>query len=165
MKFTIILAIIVLLLNKLIGYYMPKNNTKIIDLGHNILPRFPENLNDAVTGLTFIAALFYRNVLLKGDYLKYITTMYFFRSLTIFLTILPQPAERDKCNRSIRNNCNDFLYSGHTILNVVTSYFIGYPMWPIWPIITSLITIGSLSHYSVDVLLSWLIFFSLKMRI
>lgn len=165
MKFTIILAIIVLLLNRLSGYYIPKNNTKIIDMGHNVLPRFSENFNDGITGLTVLAALFYRDVLLKGDYLKYITIMYFFRALTVFLTVLPAPAERKKCTHSIRSDCNDFLYSGHTIFNVVTSYFIGYPMWPIWPIITSLVTIGSLAHYTVDVVLAWFIFFSLKIRI
>ena len=58
MKFTIILAIIVLLLNRLSGYYIPKNNTKIIDMGHNVLPRFSENFNDGITGLTVLAALF-----------------------------------------------------------------------------------------------------------
>ena len=61
--------------------------------------------------------------------------MYFFRALTVFLTVLPAPEDRPHCKYGIQDDCNDFLYSGHTIFNVVTSYFIGYPIWATWDIL------------------------------
>ena len=160
----ILLLLLVLGINFLVGKYAIKKGTdKIVDFGHKILPMLPENTNDILMIITIIFAIIFRNRL-THKYFKILAIMYFFRAITIFLTVLPVPEGREKCKPGFINHCNDFIFSGHTTFNVVTSYFIGKPLWPIWPVITSLGTVASKSHYSIDVGLVWIIFYSLISR-
>tara|TARA_Y100000389_G_scaffold203419_1_gene251789 strand:- start:3711 stop:4289 length:579 start_codon:yes stop_codon:yes gene_type:complete len=139
---------------------------EIYDVGHEVLPQAYDKTNDFQLLIT-AAMLLWK---LPGwespkinSYLTFLIVMYFFRTLTTYVTVLPAPPDRE-CKKGLLSNCNDFIFSGHTTFNVVTSYFIGAPIWPVWPMITSVGTVASREHYTVDVLLAWLIFFALKSK-
>lgn len=139
---------------------------EIYDVGHEVLPQAPDKTNDVQLVITAAMLLFK----LPGwespkinSYLTFLIVMYFFRLLTTYVTSLPAPPGRE-CKKGLLSNCNDFIFSGHTTFNIVTSYFIGVPVWPVWPMITSVGTVASREHYTVDVLLAWLIFFALKSK-
>ena len=150
--------------NMLSGMCIRKGHDKIIDMGHNVLPLFPGCTNDVLALITLVLAFVYRDRL-TPKYIKVLSIMFLFRAITICLTILPIPPGRSKCKEGLIQHCNDFIFSGHTTFNVVTSYFIGKPVWPLWPILTSLGTVGSRNHYTIDVALVWFIFFSLYIKI
>ena len=61
--------------------------------------------------------------------------------------------------------CNDYIFSGHSAFNIVSSYHIGSPLWPVWPAVTSLFSIASREHYSVDVVIAWIIFAAMKSKL
>ena len=88
------------------------------------------------------------------------------RVVTITLTILPRPKNisDDKKNMFV-DGYNDYIFSGHATSSLVISYFIGAPYWPILPIINSIAIIGSRNHYTIDVVLSWFIFFALITKV
>ncbi len=137
---------------------------EIYDVGHEVLPKTSDNTNDfqlVLTALMLVWKLPGWESSKINSYLIFLIVMYFFRLLTTYVTTLPAPPDRD-CKKGLLSNCNDFIFSGHTTFNIVTSYFIGAPVWPVWPMITSVGTVASREHYTVDVLLAWLIFFALK---
>lgn len=139
---------------------------EIYDVGHEVLPRTSESTNDfqlVLTALMLVWKLPGWESSKINSYLTFLIVMYFFRLLTTYVTTLPVPPDRD-CKKGLLTNCNDFIFSGHTTFNIVTSYFIGTPIWPIWPMITSVGAVASREHYTVDVLLAWLIFFALKSK-
>ncbi len=139
---------------------------EIYDVGHKILPKTPDKTNDVQLVITAVMLLWK----LPGwespkinSYLTFLIVMYFFRLLTTYSTSLPAPPGK-KCKGGVLAQCNDYIFSGHTTFNIVTSYFIGAPVWPVWPMITSVGTVAEREHYTVDVLLAWLIFFALKCK-
>ena len=138
----------------------------IYDVGHEVLPRTSESTNDfqlVLTALMLVWKLPGWESSKINSYLTFLIVMYFFRLLTTYVTSLPAPPGKE-CKSGVLAQCNDFIFSGHTTFNIVTSYFIGAPVWPVWPMITSVGTVASREHYTVDVLLAWLIFFSLKSK-
>ena len=138
---------------------------KIYDLGHDMLPTAPYFTNDVQAGITLMVLLYkiptWSNTKIHS-YLTFIALMLFFRMLTTYATTLPVARDICPCKPGFLTKCNDYIFSGHTTFNVVTSFFIGAPLWPIWPLVASVGTVASRSHYTVDVLLAWLIFLSLK---
>jgi hypothetical protein len=152
--------ILALAANKVAGMCIPKGQNIIVDVGHNILPNFPKYTNDVLLFITLVFAFLNKNKF-TPKYFKILAIMYLFRAVCVCLTVLPRPRKDDNCKSGLLQNCNDFIFSGHTTFNVVTSYFLGKPFWPYWPMITSLGTIGSRNHYTIDVALVWFIFFSL----
>ena len=150
--------------NIIAGRCIRKGDDKIYDLGHAFIPKMPECTSDVLLVITMLIAVLYKDRF-TPKYIKVLSLMYLFRAVCICMTVLPLPASRGKCTPGVIKHCNDFIFSGHTTFNVVTSYFIGQPLWPVWPIITSLGTVGSGNHYSIDVVLVWLIFGSLIIKI
>ncbi len=150
--------------NILAGRCIKKDHDGIYDLGHEFLPKLPACTNDVLLVITMLIALLYKDRF-TPKYVKILSLMYLFRAVCVCMTVLPMPDGRGKCKGGIIQHCNDFIFSGHTTFNVVTSYFIGQPLWPVWPIITSLGTVASRNHYSIDVVLVWFIFFSLIVKI
>tara|TARA_R110002072_G_scaffold280876_1_gene443325 strand:+ start:15737 stop:16315 length:579 start_codon:yes stop_codon:yes gene_type:complete len=139
---------------------------EIYDIGHNALPQMHESTNDIQLIIT-VAMLLLKipswNSPKINSYLTFLIVMYFFRLLTTYSTSLPNPQGKE-CKKGALAQCNDYIFSGHTTFNIVTSYFIGAPVWPVWPMITSVGTVASREHYTVDVLLAWVIFFALKCK-
>lgn len=158
----LILLLISILLNVLGGKLIPKNKSEIVDTGHSILPKIPSTVPDIMLVITLLITAFsYKKI--TNHALIVLSFMFFFRFITTVSTILPVPKGEKKCTPSDLplNYCNDYIFSGHASTIIVLSYFIGKPLWPIWPIISSLCIIASRQHYTVDVQIAWILFFSI----
>ena len=159
--------------NLMTGYYVSykrnvKENDKIYDLGFKILPNLEkyDYINDCILIIPTLFLIYHFGDWTKNKRSTFLFTMglmYLFRSLSNYVTTFPS---MKKCDlKPPFGFCNDFMFSGHTTFNIVISYFVNGILWPIWPIITSILTIATREHYSVDVLIAWLIFGSLQCKI
>ena len=83
------------------------------------------------------------------------------RALTTRVTILPSPI-CDKTHPKALGGCNSCIFSGHAAFMLIFSYYI-YKCFPqmlkwllIYAILGSVLIITTRSHYTIDVLVSWL---------
>ena len=168
----IVYLLLALLVNCLVGHFVAakrgeKYGGKIRDVGFDILPDL--NAHEYLTDLTLIlpALLLVANwnTINRDGYVMMLTFMYFARALSNFVTHLPYATDKECKAKPPLGFCNDYIFSGHTTFNIVTSYFLKNGMFPVYPIFSSLITIATRSHYSIDVLIAWIIFFALKCNI
>ena len=171
--FIYILFLLALLLNGLIGYTASyKRNVKegdpVYDLGFKILPNLEkyDHLGDYALIIPIIFVLFSWGSWGKSkreNFLTMFTLMYTFRALSNYVTTLPSSK---KCNlKPPFGFCNDYMFSGHATVNIISSYYVGLPLWPVWPILTSLFSVASREHYSVDVVIAWVIFAAMKSKL
>jgi len=169
-----IFALLSLMFNLMIGYFItskrangPKGD-KIYDVGFSILPDLSryEYINDVMllVPLLFVMILWSKWSLDKRtSMILMLGMMYLFRAIALYATTYPSPKE---CKmRPPFGFCNDHMFSGHTSFNLVLSSFVGRPLWPIWPMITSIMSVATRDHYTVDVVIAWLIFGALKCNV
>lgn len=164
--------IIALLMNSVVGNLISRKrgqgfNGKIMDIGFDILPDLSkyEWLHDFTLIIPIIFLALNWNNIDQKKYIKFLTIMYFMRAICNIATQYPR-AKINACHKSNPlSNCNDYMFSGHTTFNIVTSYFLKNGMFPIYPMISSLITISTREHYTADVIVAWIIFFALKCNI
>jgi len=165
--------------NCLVGYYISarrgENDTgKVRDVGFEMLPDLSRyevvhDLTGVVIPSLFLAYKWFSaggwSDAVKKRYLMTLTFMYAARAMTNIVTQLPS-AKPGVCKVSPPFSfCNDYMFSGHTTFTIVTSYFVGKVLYPVYPIFASLVTIATREHYSVDVLVAWIIFFAVQCRI
>lgn len=171
----VLLFLLSLVTNVLVGYYISArkgNGTggTIYDVGFDFLPNWEkfEHLPDYLLAVPILFLLYYGpawSSSKKISYLTFLTLMYFARSLCNAVTVMPY-TKREPCKiRPGFGYCNDYTFSGHTTLNLVTSSFIGAPLWPVWPVISSLASILTRDHYTIDIVIAWILFFAFKCRI
>jgi len=164
-----ILLAIALLLNTLVGRLISKPRGEgfggnIRDVGFDILPDLShyEILHDITLIVPFVLLVLNWKSIDSNKYISFLTIMYFMRALSNIVTQFPR-AKSKPCNQNNPlSNCNDYMFSGHTTFNIVTSYFLNKGLFPVYPIISSLVTISTRAHYSIDVLMAWIIFYALK---
>jgi len=173
-----IVAILALASNWLAGYYITTRrgqgyDGKTRDIGFELLPNLSkyEILHDLVAVIPTLLLVYnwFRpggwSDGVKNRYLLTLTFMYAARAMTIIVTQLPA-AKPGACKPNPPFSfCNDYMFSGHITFNIVTSYFVGKVLYPLYPIISSLVTIATREHYSIDVLVAWIIFFAIQCRI
>jgi hypothetical protein len=169
------LFLLSLVTNILVGYYASHRNGsgrggQIYDVGFHLLPNWEkfEHLPDYLLTVP-ILFLFYKwpswSGKTKNNYLLLLTLMYFARALCNAVTVLPY-TKQEPCKLKPRFAfCNDYTFSGHTTFNVVTSNFVGAPLWPVWPLISSTVSVLTRDHYTLDILLPWILFFALKCNV
>lgn len=170
-----VLFVLSLVMNILVGLNISYKHGSgkdgpIYDMGFNLLPNLEqyEHLPDY---LLIVPALFLLYTwpswtkLKRNSYLTFLTIMFFARAICNMTTVLPYTKQTPCKIRPGFGYCNDYMFSGHTTFNIITSNFVGSPLWPIWPIFTSLITIATRDHYTIDTLIAWILFFAFKCRI
>ena len=168
----LLLLVIALLMNSIVGRLICKKrgqgfNGNIMDIGFEFLPNLTEHewLHDFTLILPIVFVVFKWNNIDQGRYVTFLTIMYFMRAICNVATQYPR-AKINHCDRSNPlSNCNDYMFSGHTTFNIVTSYFLQNGMFPLYPIFSSLVAISTREHYTADVVVAWLIFFALKTNI
>ena len=164
-----------LVVNILVGYYISAqkgNGTggPIYDLGFHLLPNWEqhEHLQDYLLAVPILLLLYawpLWSSKKKNDYLLLMTLMYFARAVCNAVTVMPYTKQEPCKLRPRFAFCNDYTFSGHTTLNVVTSNFVGAPLWPLWPAISSVVSVLTRDHYSLDIVLAWILFFALKCNV
>jgi len=164
--------------NWLVGYYITSrrgenDKGKVRDVGFEVLPDLSryEILHD-LTGVIptiFLAYNWFRpggwTDAVKNRYVLTLTFMYAARAMTNIVTQFPAAKPGTCTPNPPLSFCTDYMFSGHTTYNIVTSYFSGGVLYPVYPILASLTTIATREHYSVDVLVAWIIFFAVQCRI
>ena len=168
-----IILLVSLILNIIIGYHASyKRNIKegenVYDIGFDALPNLEKyhKLGDYILIVPFLFVLFSWNSWTrtkKGNYLSMLILMFSFRALSNYVTTIP--SSKECLLKPPFGFCNDYIFSGHSAFNIVSSYHIGSPLWPIWPAVTSLFSIASREHYSVDVVIAWIIFAAMKSKL
>jgi len=162
---------IALLMNTLVGKFISRVRGegfggKIRDIGFDFLPDLTkyEVLHDVTMILPLILLVINWNGINQKGYISFLTTMYFMRAISNVVTQFPRAKIKPCKEGSPLSNCNDYMFSGHTTFNIVTSYFLNNGMFPVYPIVSSLVTVSTRAHYSVDVVIAWIIFFALKFK-
>jgi hypothetical protein len=158
--------------NILVGHYISaqKGGDKIFDVGFDMLPNWEhrEHLADYLLVVPGLFLLFSWNTWTttkQNKYLLILSLMYFARAVCNAVTVLPY-TKREPCKiKPGLNYCNDYTFSGHTTMNVVTSSFVGAPLWPAWPLFSSLVSILTRDHYTIDIVLAWILFFAISCNI
>lgn len=90
------------------------------------------------------------------------------RMVMCSVTIFPSPICKIKRAEAI-GGCHDCMFSGHTSITLLLSYCI-YQCFPhnvckysllVYSIVSSIVIIASRNHYTVDVIVAWLVVYSL----
>lgn len=170
-----LLLVISLIVNVIVGYHISaqKGNHKggdIHDVGFEFLPNLEkyEHLPDylLIVPITFLVYNWSSwSAIKKKNYMTLLTVMFFARAICNAVTIMPYTKEKPCEIKPRFGFCNDYTFSGHTTVNLVTSEFIGAPLWPVWPIVSSIISILTRDHYTIDIVIAWILFFALKCNI
>lgn len=175
--------IFVLFIFIIIAYYKSlkfHNHTlqHIQDIGHTHLP-YVKNyyLNDVFLILPNLYMVYIlhinKKLFLLKHYLLLVLILYSLRWFLHNTTVLPviKSKQKDKnyvkkyCANKINLNggCNDYIFSGHVTLVLLSLMFIMYakgevvPELVIYSVFFSVLVICSHTHYTVDVLLAWII--------
>ena len=162
-KYLILAYIAVCLCNKLVRrtmwphprYRMDKPN----DILHTYTPEIPGWTSDVTMVITGILLFLYRKNVRFDKMLVMLIIFYLVRLVFVVSTTLPRVNGKNHCNGEDcifkPGDCTDYFFSGHTLLNLVASYHIGSPVFPAWPAVASLVTVASREHYTIDVLMPW----------
>jgi hypothetical protein len=129
------------------------------DIVHTYLPELPGWASDVTVVVTGLLLFMYRKRVKVDKLLGMLFMFYTVRLIFIMSTTLPRVNGRNDCENADGvfklGDCTDYFFSGHTLLNLVVSYNIGAPVFPLWPMVTSMITAASREHYTIDVLMPW----------
>ena len=142
-----------------------KQKSKIYDIIHNNLPstRKLMTIVDA-TPFILLVVIFFIDVNLFYNIMGFLVTILIFRMFIIHITILPKDKKCDIKKSSVLNGgCYDKIYSGHfsavftCLLSLYMSKYINLFTLLSLSIIFALLIITSRSHYTIDVIVAFLI--------
>ena len=163
-----IFALCALVSNNITGYYIRHRDvrSRTYDIGQSVLPnirRFNRYniLNDGIAiiaGVTLVA----NYAVLSPTFFTMVGYMYGARALTSISTTF-QNSRDTRNDPGLINYANDYIFSGHVTLALLTSYFTGV-LWPVLPIASSIATIATREHYTVDVVIAWILFYALLQK-
>ena len=138
-------------------YRMDKPN----DIIHTHLPEIPDWASEVAGAITGILLFVYRKNVRFDKMLRMLVIFYLLRLLFVMSTTLPRVNGANHCKGSDHplkpGDCTDYFFSGHMVFNLVAAYHIGAPVFPLWPMVASLITVASKEHYTIDVLMPWVL--------
>ena len=177
-NYKIIYTIFIILLNRLAGIYTHKKAIKLLkepyqklpDILQDILPIIPTNIPDYVLGLCILSSIFYGTNDFNICYetlLISLTLRPFFVISTIIPTCMPKPrinVEQSFYNK-IFNSTHDLIFSGHTLVFMFCGKMIEGYIGLIIQYIYPLLLISSRQHYTIDVLVSFVVYNALYSNI
>jgi len=161
-------------LNTFLNFYRNNDHAALYDIGFKYIPRINIHfLDDIMVILPIILCIYLR--VNFSEFLFLLTCIYILREITTTITFLPPTPfcfdrVKDKMDKSefmtkISGTCNETIFSGHTSLMLLGILFI-LPkvnnnilkiLLYFYAIITSLIIIALRAHYTIDIVLAWII--------
>lgn len=153
--------------------YSYKCETPLRDALHTRIPSLIryERLVDIVPFLLLVAVLYlyiYDNLEqnLIRDAIVYYSILMIIRALVYSVTIIPSPMCSKRRKNTAIGGCHDLIYSGHTVATLILAYslyqhnpdYLGALM--VYCILGSLFIIATRSHYTVDVLISYVVVYA-----
>jgi hypothetical protein len=176
--------IIAIVLYLLVGYineffatnqvYWMVNQKPLFDRGFNLIPQIPYHYADfllIILAVYFIMRWGIKNVQIIENYLWIITILFIGRVLAFSSTQIPPAVEGCKSRKATdsitwfvgpkRDECMDYMYSGHTIHAVLIALFVLFlsnskiekVIIVLLVIIELFFIIGSHMHYTADVII------------
>ena len=155
-------------------FYNDKKPSELYDSGFNYIPVLNyQFLDDILVSLPLIFGLYYN--INFNEFLFVLTIIFVLREITTTITLLPPTPScyqrnYDKMTKSkwitrISGTCNETIFSGHTTLMLLMILFILPKIKSnifkiiiyIYAVVTSLVIVSLRSHYSIDVILAWVI--------
>ena len=142
-----------------------KKKSKIYDIIHNNLPstRKLMTIVDA-TPFILLVVIFFIDINLFYNIMGFLVPIFIFRLLVINITILPKDKKCDiKNSRVYTGGCYDKVYSGHfaviftSLLVLYTNQYIDLFSLITLSTISGLLIITSRSHYTIDIIVSFLV--------
>lgn len=148
-----------------------KTNPKVFDIMHKHLPYFKhtEWINNITIVLSLIPLIYTNDKNMYFDFATLLIIVNIIRDITINLTILPKNKE---CNpkdigliySTIAGACYDKIFSGHfafvlllSLLYNSYSIITNVPVLIIWNIINAILILMTRSHYTIDIVVSFLV--------
>ena len=150
---------------------------------HDVIPKVSEKIGkikEFTTFIPFLLFLFYilreKNYRVLFDFIKLFAMILFIRSLSFYLTMLPDASKR--CDPTIvtgiNGGCGDLLFSGHTSFQILSILYLYYysetwnkyshaikiPFLSLIPINAYLI-LARRDHYSIDILYALIVSYSM----
>lgn len=155
-------------------FYEDSQPSELYDSGFQYIPiiRF-HFLDDVLVLLPVFLGIYYK--INFNEFLFMLTVIYVLREITTSITLLPPTPfcferSKDKASKSeyitnISGTCNETIFSGHTSLMLLIFLFILPKIQSnllkiliyIYAILTSIVIIGIRSHYTIDVIVAWVI--------
>lgn len=155
-------------------FYEEQEPSKLYDIGFKYIPMTKFHfLDDILVVLPLFIGLYLKINL--SNFLFILTCVYLLREITTTITLLPPTPfcfEREKIKKDksktlteLAGACNETIFSGHTslmlisilfILPKITNNYIKILIY-LYAITTSVIIISLRSHYTIDVVLAWVI--------
>lgn len=175
----ILLGVVAYVISKMTQYnadkvrYDYKCEKPLYDFLHKVIPNLKryELLIDLVPILLGVAMLYlymYDNLdeKLIRDAIVYYSTLMIIRALVYSSTILPSPTCSKGQQNATTGGCHDCIYSGHTVATLILAYSL-YQHNPdylaalvVYCILGSLLIIGTRSHYTVDVIIAYIVVYA-----
>lgn len=148
-----------------------KTNPKVYDIMHKHLPYWKNNdwLNNLIVLITLIPLFYTNNENMYFDFIALLLIVNILRDITINLTILPKNKEcnlneRSEIYKSVLGACYDKIFSGHTaFVYLLTLLYYSYsvitnvPILILWNIFNAVSILIIRSHYTIDVVVSFLV--------
>ena len=151
-----------------VGYKQP-----LYDVIHSLTPNLSRfeaiiDLFPIIIGIyTFYTML--KNKANISALIRSIAIIYILRAITTRVTILPSPiCEKLKVVSAV-GGCYDCIFSGHTALMLIFAYYIykqnpkHKPYLIAYCILGSVFIIVTRSHYTIDVLVAWIVVYAIIM--
>jgi hypothetical protein len=148
-----------------------KTNPKVYDIMHKHLPYWKHNdwLNNLILLITLIPLFYTNNTDMYFDIVALLLIVNILRDIAINITILPKEKEcnlndRSGVYKSVFGACYDKIFSGHTaFVFLLTLLYNSYsvitnvPLLVLWNIFNAISILIIRSHYTIDVLVSFLV--------
>ena len=159
---------------KFLTYYKDKNYKELYDSGFNNISMIYYNfLDDILVVLPLILCVYYK--IDFSEFLFILTIIYIIREVTTSVTLLPptpycivkskERSKKSKLITHISGACNETIFSGHVSLMILSFLFVLPKIQNniiklliyLYSIITSIVIISLRSHYTIDIILAWII--------
>jgi hypothetical protein len=155
-------------------FYNDNKPSELFDSGFNLIPILNYNfLDDILVVLPLFLCIYYK--IDFSEFLFMLTIIYVLREITTSITLLPPTPQCFERNRNkmvtfelitkVSGTCNETIFSGHTSLMLLAFLFVLPKIKSnvfkiiiyIYALLTSFVIISLRSHYSIDVIVAWVI--------
>ena len=150
-----------------------KYSAPLYDVLHNTLPdmsRFDQIIDylPIVLGIIILhLAIIKHPKFNMYRLIQLVSFMLILRIMTSAFTVLPSPICTNSKTACAIGGCHDCIFSGHTAMTLIFAYTIQhcYPELKIplliYTLFGSLLIIGTRNHYTVDVIVAWIVVYAL----
>ena len=150
-----------------------KYEKPLYDVLHNSLPNL-KAYDGYIDLIPLLLGIHVVLLIMKGNpdievkkIIRQLSILFIIRILTTSMTILPSPICSSSKNACAIGGCHDCIFSGHTAVTLLLSFHIfrsnscRSELLILYNIIGSLLIISTRNHYTIDVMIAWIVVYAL----